>query len=630
MFWLAPPQDFRGRLAQAKACETPAARLEALAALANTQLSFLETIQVDSALSKTAAAPGAGFDPIKLAVLSNCTVDQLLPPLRVAGLRRGLRIETYLANYGQYRQDLLDPASPLRAAKPDVILLSLSAREFTKMLPLNASAELAAAHAQSVVQELRTLWKRGRDLGALVIQQSFLDVSEPLFGGLDAIAPGAPSRMIAQLNLLLADTANADGVLWLDAAREAARDGLTVWHDPVRWLQGKLEIAPQAAAQYGELTARLIGAARGKSKKCLVLDLDNTLWGGVIGDDGMDGIVLGEGSGRGEAHLALQAYARALKERGIILAVCSKNETAIAEAVFNDHPEMLLKRGDIAAFYANWTPKAENLKAIAKQLNIGIDSLVFVDDNPVERAHIRDALPMVAVPELPADPAFYVRYVAAAGYFEAAAFTREDQERAQQYSANAERDQALDAAGDMETFLQQLNMVVEYGPVTPIHLARATQLINKTNQFNTTTIRRTEPEMQALAADDRSLILQFRLADKFGDNGLVSVLVAIPHASAANALQVDGWVMSCRVFGRQLEDEAMNILVEAAQARGIAAIYADYAPTAKNAVVQDLYSKLGFQPAAAPAEDGSSRWVLQTDAYVPRATKISRKRDSND
>jgi FkbH-like protein len=401
----------------------------------------------------------------------------------------------------------------------------------------------------------------------------------------------------------------------LDVARAAARDGLDAWHDPVRWLQAKMEIAPAAGPRWGELVARLVAAARGRARKCLVLDLDNTLWGGVIGDDGLAGIVLGQGSGVGEAHLGLQAYAKRLRERGVILAVCSKNDPEIAEAAFRDHPEMLLRRADFAAFVANWDDKAKNLRAIAQALNIGLDALVFVDDNPVERARVRAALPEVAVPELPADPAHYVRTIAEAGYFEAVAFTADDRARAGQYAANLER-ASLAAEGGIDEFLGALAMTVEFGPVNALNLARVTQLINKTNQFNTTTVRRTEAEVAALAADPRGLALQFRLLDRFGDNGIVSVMLLTP---SGDALELVNWVMSCRVFGRQLEDEALNILADLARARGVTAIRAAFVPTPKNGVIADLFPRLGFRP------DGEGRWTLPLAAHAARPTRISRK-----
>ena len=560
-------------------------------------------------------------------MLAASTIDHLLAPIRVAGLRRGLRIETYAAPYRQYRQELLDLGSQLYAFHPDTVLFTLVARDFIGATPITASSSEADHVITAAIDDFRGLWRLAQEnLSALVVQQSFLDVEPPLFGGLDAVVPGAPAGLIIKLNAKLAEAAHEDGVLWLDAAHASSRDGLDAWFDVVRWLQGKLEIAPQAASSYGELVARLIAAARGKSKKCLVLDLDNTLWGGVIGDDGLEGIVLGEGNGLGEAYLALQRYAKSLKDRGILLAVCSKNDMPTVEAAFREHPEMLLKRVDFAAFVVNWNDKVENLQAIARQLNIGIDSLVFVDDNPVERAFVRDRLPMVAVPELPADPAYYVRCIAEAGYFESVSFTQEDKERANQYSANSERADLRLAASDMETFLRQLDMSVISGPITSLNVARATQLINKTNQFNTTTIRRTESELQMLASQPGSLLLQFRLMDRFGDNGLVSVMLLKRAEEELGVLDMINWVMSCRVFGRQLEDEAMNILVETARDHGVHTLRAEFIPTAKNAVIKDLFGRLGFSRTESKGgPEASSLWTLKIADYMARPTSIARR-----
>ena len=350
---------------------------------------------------------------------------------------------------------------------------------------------------------------------------------------------------MARLNDRLTEAAAEDGALLLDVARASRRDEIDAWFDVGRWLQGKLEIAPQAAPLYGDLAARILAALRGLSRKCLVLDLDNTLWGGVIGDDGLDGIVLGEGSAAGEAHLALQRYAKQLKERGIILAICSKNDPKIAEAAFRDHPEMVLRRADIAAFQANWEDKAQNLKAIAARLNIGVDSLVFVDDNPIERARIRQSLPMVAVPEMPDDPAHYARCLADAGYFEAVAFTADDRNRAEQYAANAEREALLGSAQSMdENSFAGLKMTAVYGPLTAVDHARVVQLINKTNQFNTTTRRYAGEEITRIMDDPDALTLQFRLLDRLGDNGLVSTMILRPTPADNAALEIENWRQS--------------------------------------------------------------------------------------
>ena len=632
MNWLPIARDFRGDLRAALDQAKPTDALEGLASLAACRLGFLETVQLDRALARLGLKEAFGFLPVRLAVLASSTSDHLPPAIRVAGLRRKLLIDVHAGTYGQYRQDLLDPASTLHRFQPQAVLFSLTAREAIAGIALAATAAEVDNGIARFTAELRSLWRKAREIGdAAVIQQTFIDVSEPVFGGYDRIVPGAPATIIARLNDQVCEAAARDGVLILDVARASQRDGIDAWFDVGRWLQGKLEIAPQAAPLYGDLAARILAAPRGLSKKCLVLDLDNTLWGGVIGDDGLDGIVLGEGSAAGEAHLALQHYAKQLKNRGVILAVCSKNDAKIAEVAFRDHPEMVLRRSDIAAFQANWDDKAQNLKAIASRLNIGVDSLVFVDDNPVERARVRQSLPMVAVPEMPDDPAHYVRSLADAGYFEAVAFTADDRSRAEQYAANAEREALLETAESMDDFLRGLKMTAVYGPFTAVDHARVVQLINKTNQFNTTTRRYAGHEIARMMEDPKAVTLQFRLLDRVGDNGLVSTMILRPTRADDEVLEIENWVMSCRVFGRELEFEAMNIAVDAARERGVRALVADYTPTAKNDVISKLYPSLGFTEVAQPASaKGTTRWRLHLADYVTRDTHIVGQEQQND
>jgi FkbH-like protein len=626
MSWLPIAPDFRGDLRAALGVDAPTDRLEGMASIAANRLGFLETIQLDGAFGRLGLKEAPGFLPIRLAVLASSTVDHLLPAIRVAGLRRRLLIDVHNGAYGQYRQDLLDPTASLHQFAPQAVLFSLTAREAISGVPLTATVEEVDQSNAKFVGDLVSLWRKAREIfNAAIIQQTFIDVTDPLFGSYDRFVPGAPARVVGRLNNRLCEAAAQEGVLLLDVARASERDGIDAWFDTGRWFQGKLEIAPQAAPLYGDMVARILAAQRGLSKKCLVLDLDNTLWGGVIGDDGLEGIVLGEGSAAGEAHLALQRYAKQLKERGVILAVCSKNDPAIAEAAFQEHPEMLLRRADIAAFFANWDDKMENLRAIATRLNIGIDSLVFVDDNPVERARIRQSLPMVAVPELPEDAAQYVRCIADAGYFEAVAFTSEDQQRAGQYAANAERDALFGSAQSVDEFLRGLKMSLVFGPFTAVDHARVVQLINKTNQFNTTTRRYTSEEVAYLNKLPDALTLQFRLLDRIGDNGLVSTMILRPRADAGDVFEIENWVMSCRVFGRQLEFEAMNIAVEAARQRGAKALVADYIPTSKNNVISTLYESLGFTAIFdPPPTNGASRWLLDIADYETRETHIVR------
>jgi len=624
--WLPPALKFRDELRVAQTIEPPANRLERLTALSQYRLGYIETVQLDRALGSIAAQPQSSYATIRLAVLASSTVDHLLPAIRVASLRRRILISSYLGSYGQYRQELLDPSSALHEFRPQIIVLAITAREAIASIPITATHEQADRVLDQAVAELRNLWRQAREtLQATVIQQTFLNTAEPLFGSFEQRVAGAPGRLIRRLNERLEQAAAADGVALLDVASASQRDGLDAWFDAARWLQGKMEIKQQAAPMYGELLARVIGAQRGLSRKCLVLDLDNTLWGGVVGDDGIDGIVLGEGSPTGEAHAALQRYAKHLKERGIVLAVCSKNDATIAEQAFGNHPEMVLRRSDIASFVANWEPKALNLQRIAANLNLGLDSMVFVDDNPAERAAIREALPMVAVPELPDDVAQYVRCIADAGYFEAVAFTVEDHQRAEQYTANASRTVALQSSNSLEEFLAGLQMTTVYGPVRDLDLSRVAQLINKTNQFNPTTRRYSADEVTAFCSNGNCIALQFRLLDRLGDNGLVSAIILCRDPAEADILNIDTWVMSCRVFGRELEFETMNIAVESARQFGARALRAEYIPTPKNAVIKDLYSDLGFLPLTdAKADTGATRWQLSLDQYQAHRTHIAR------
>jgi FkbH-like protein len=632
MSWLPVAVDFRGDLWRALDAANPIDCLENLASLAAYRLGFRETVQLDRALDRLGLKEAPGFLPIRLAVLASSTVDHLAPAIRVAGLRRKLLVDVHSGAYGQYRQAVLDPSSFLHQFAPQAILFSLSAREAIPGVPLTATAMEVEEYLARLIGGLRSLWRKAREIGnAAIIQQTFVDITEPLFGSYDRLVPGAPARVVARLNDRMCETAAQQGVTLLDVARASERDGIDAWFDAGCWLQGKLEIAPRAAPLYGDMVARILAAQRGLSKKCLVLDLDNTLWGGVIGDDGLEGIVLGEGSAVGEAHLALQRYAKQLKERGVVLAVCSKNDARVVEAVFHEHPEMLLCRSDIAVFLANWDDKVENLKAIANKLNIGIDSLVFVDDNPVERARVRQGLPTVAVPELGEDAAHFVRCLADAGYFEAVAFTSEDRHRAEQYAANAEREVLLESAQSIDEFLRGLKMSVAFGPFTTADHARVVQLFNKTNQFNTTTRRYTSEEVTYFANLPDALTLQFRLLDRIGDNGLVSAMILRPTPDHEKVLEIDNWVMSCRVFGRGLEFEAMNIVVEAARRRGARALLADYIATSKNNVISGLYPSLGFIAVGGPeATNGATRWYLKLADYAMRESHIAHAGVGND
>jgi FkbH-like protein len=349
------------------------------------------------------------------------------------------------------------------------------------------------------------------------------------------------------------------------------------------------------------------------------LDLDDTIWGGVIGDDGLDGIVLGQGNGLGEAFAAMQDYARELSRRGVILAVCSKNDEKTVIEAFDQHPEMLLRRNDIASLVANWEDKATNLRAIARELNIGLDSLVFVDDNPVERDLIRRELPMVAVPEIPDDPSFVPQCLADAGYFEAVAVTDEDRKRTRQYQGNRARERLRHSTTDLPSYLRGLEMRLLWRRFDSTGLQRVVQLINKTNQFNLTTQRYGEEDIREIMADHCCFGLQLRLVDRFGDNGIIGVIIG--KLCGSHDVLIDTWLMSCRVLGRQVEQTTLNLVAEHAQRLGARRLIGEYRPTKKNGMVEKHYEKLGFQTIGRQ-EDGSSCNMLDLDRFSPAETFI--------
>ena len=608
--WLPTYDDWDGLLRSVKDLPVTAAAVR-LRELAKGRMEFAQVLRLDRTAQRVMDQNGgelAGFEQIKLALLGSATTGHLVAGIRVAGLRRGLNIEVYEAPYGTYRQELADPKSGLHAFQPQVVLFAFDARHL--------AGGRDDATAEGAVALMEACWHQAKvDFACQVLQQTVLPVFPNLLGNNEERMPGSPAAFVAELNERLRPAAARAGVELLAIDRFSAVDGLAQWYEPGMWHHSKNEVHPRAAEMYGEQVARLVAAGRGLSKKCLVLDLDNTLWGGVVGDEGIEGIVLGQGSGQGEAFVEFQRYCKGLSARGVLLAVCSKNDEANALEPFARHPEMVLRVGDISCFVANWRDKAENLREIAETLNIGMDSLVFVDDNPVERELIRRELPMVAVPEMPEDPAGFAGMLAAAGYFEGLRTTEEDRARCEQYKANAKRTQLRETTTDIGSYLESLRMTMVAAPIDEMSLARVTQLINKTNQFNLTTARLTEAEVCGTMRDPKFVTMQVRLADRFGDNGMIAVVMA--RVSGSEAV-IEEWLMSCRVLGRRVEEACLNALVEACEARGVKRLVGVYRPTEKNGMVREMYGALGFARVAGE----ESRWVLELEGYRARVVPI--------
>ena len=614
LHWLPePPGDWSQRLAALKTAAGHDKNWASLVQLANHRVDFVQTTRLDRVLQRSYAAPPSSLatKPVKLALLSSSTVAHLLPGIRVGALRRGIWTEVYEAAYGQYWQELIDQQSGLHQFHPNVVLFSLDARHLASSLD---------ATPDSTLEMLTSCWQRARDaFDCTVIQQTALPVLAPLLGNNEHQLRESPRWKINELNFKMHATAAREGVLLLAADSYAESDGVNEWYDPALWHRAKQEIHPRVSHIYGDLLGRLLAAEQGRSFKCAALDLDNTLWGGVIGDDGIAGIHLGQGHAVGEAYIEFQRYLQALASRGIILAVCSKNDEENARLPFSQHAEMVLKETDIACFAANWNDKAANLRHIAKTLNIGLDAIVFVDDNPFERNLVRQELPMVAVPELPEDPSLYIGCLSGGGYFEGLSVTAEDRKRGEQYRANLEREQARDNSTDLQGYLRGLRMELLWNYFDSTTLSRVAQLINKTNQFNLTTQRYSESDVASMMVDPNVMGLHFRLLDRFGDNGIISIVIG--RLASPDDLFLDSWLMSCRVLGRQVEETTLNIVAAAALGRGVKHLVGEYRPTAKNGMVKHHYEKLGFQ-LVSENPDGSSRWILDLNSYQQRPSPI--------
>jgi FkbH-like protein len=622
LHWLPPPPpDLRARIRALAQRESDPSAWDEAVALAQFRLGYTQVAALDDALRRCCPEPPAGLatQPVRLAVLGSSTTSHLHPGLRVACLRRGIHLATYENDFGQYLQELSDRDSALRAFGPSAVLLALDSRHLAAGLTAGMDGSAADDALAAALAGIERAWSLCRiACPGPILHQTALPVFPALLGSNEHRAPGSRARHIARLNAALRPMADAAGVHLLALDDRAAADGLDAWHSATLWHHAKQEIAPPAAAFYGDLAGRLLAALQGRSFKCLVLDLDNTVWGGVIGDDGMEGITLGQGSAAGEAFAAFQEHARELSRRGVILAVCSKNDEANALEPFASHPEMVLRRGDVSAFVANWSNKADNIRAIAQQLNIGLDSLVFVDDNPMERDLVRRELPMVAVPEVSDDPVGYVRALADGGYFEGLSVTDEDRARTGQYLGNQAREALRSEATDLDSYLRGLEMQLVWRKFDRVGLQRTVQLINKSNQFNLTTRRYSEEDVLAVMADPSAFGLQLRLLDRFGDNGVIAVVIGRVTGEEAD---IDTWLMSCRVLGRQVEPTTLNLVAAVAASLGARRLVGRYIPTKKNAMVRDHYERLGFT-VVERHDDGGSRAVLDLAGFEPAATFI--------
>jgi FkbH-like protein len=553
---------------------------------------------------------------VRVAVLASSTVELLERALAPALSDRGFEPVLYIAGFGQYRQAVLDPGSGLYGFAPEVVLLCLEGEDlFGDFLenPFDFDAggrqELAAARAAEVGQLVERLRER--------LPEATVFLNTVFFPPLNALtsleynSEYSLGDVAHAYNCRLAEIARSGpATVVIDIASLVAWLGFSAWRDPRLWCLARSRWSRQATQALAGRYAAAIAARMGRVRKCVVLDLDNTLWGGIIGEDGIQGIRLGE-EGVGRAYAEFQAELLNLYRKGILLAICSKNNPDDALPVIRSHPGMRLREEHFAAVRINWEDKASNLRALAEELNIGLDSLVFIDDNPIERSWVREALPEVYVPEWPGDPGDFkfALLELALEHFQKFTITREDRRRGELYLAQAERRKLAGNASSIEDFYRSLDMRVTIGPADSFTIPRVAQLTQKTNQFNLTARRYTEPEIVQLSSSAGALVLWLELTDRFGSNGVVGVIIL--KAGSEDAWVIDTFLLSCRVMGRTVENAFLGVACDLLRTRGVRRLIGEYCPSARNAPVAELYPRFGFRLLDRFAE--SEHWELDLE-----------------
>jgi FkbH-like protein len=552
----------------------------------------------------------------KIAVLSTSTPDLLVPLIQLACFRDGINAQLYVAPYGSAQQEVLNPGSGLYAFQPSFVINLLNWRD-ANLTDFDQQPEITT---DGVLNDLTAFWNQLTSQQAChIIQANFdLPAIDPN-GYLSKSLPAGRASILNKINLrLFENTPAAVSILDLDGI--SANYGKQRWSDAKYWHLAKQHPATGALPLLANNITALIRNKVGLTKKVLVLDLDNTLWGGVIGEEGINHIELGAPSARGEAFQAFQSYLRSLKERGILLAVCSKNNHEDAQQPFLEHDGSILKLEDFAIFVANWQDKASNIRQIAETLSLGLDSFVFIDDNPIERELVKKELPEVAVPEMPPEPSDYIQIIDQQLYFQSTSLSAEDIDRHQSYQAKAKIESLKTSSASIEEFLTGLQMTAEVGEFNDSVLSRVVQLIGKTNQFNLTTPRYTEEQVVKMINSPDYWTQYIKLKDKYTDHGIIGLNIAKKQTD--NQWEIDTWLMSCRVIGRSVENLMLDLLVKNLQHKGCTKLYGSYIPTRKNAMVADLYKKLGFQSddnieLATSNPDGSSYILKFNDIILP-------------
>ena len=549
----------------------------------------------------------SGLPVVKVALLGDTATQFLATAIKGWGVERGYRIELFEAEYNQVERQFMDPTSDLHQFDAQYIVVFQSTHKWNEHYSLLSTAEqgtLADNRLDFVTQICDST-------NAKIIYFNYPEIEDTVFGSYANKVETSFTYQVRKMNYELMKLSEEKQNLFIcDIAGLQNKLGRDTMFDAMVYTTTEMIFSLDAIPYVSSRVMDIICALQGKFKKCIILDLDNTLWGGVVGDDGLEGIQLGHGLGIGKAFTEFQMWVKKLKNRGIIVCVCSKNDEDKAKEPFEKHPDMVLRLDDISVFMANWETKVDNIRQIQQILNIGFDSMVFIDDNPFERNMVRENIPDITVPEMPEDPSCYLEYLYSLNLFETASYSLADKDRTKQYQVQAKRAAFSKSFTNEADFLKSLNMVSNVEGFTKFNIPRVAQLSQRSNQFNLRTVRYTESDIEAMLKDEKCFPLTFTLEDKFGDNGLIAVVIM--KELDGESLFVDTWFMSCRVLKRGMENFTLNNMVEVAKKNGYKKIIGEYLPTPKNGMVADHYAKLGFEQMS---DEARSKWSLNVESY---------------
>jgi len=560
-----------------------------------------------------------GFMEKRIAILGGSTTNDVKNILELFLLNYGIRPLFYECEYNQYYEEAVFPNPELEKFAPDVVYFHTSNRNIPEYPIMSETAEEVEALNQSIYQRFEMMWNRVSEVySCMIIQNNFEPPSFRLLGNQDASNIHGRTNFINHLNEKFYYYAQNHSNFFIhDIAYEASSYGLERWSDPFYWHMYKYAMSVPAIPYTSYGVANIIKSIYGKNKKALCLDLDNTLWGGVIGEDGAENIEIGQETPMGQTYSEFQKYVKSLKQLGVLLTINSKNDRETALSGLH-RPDSVLKEEDFLVIKANWNPKDKNLTEIAEELKLLPESFVFVDDNPAEREIVRSGLETVAVPEIE-QVEHYIETLDRSAFFELTLFTEDDLRRNTMYLENTKRSGAQSRYRDYDEYLKALDMKAEIKKFEPLYMSRIAQLTNKSNQFNLTTRRYSQSEIEEVSKDEEHITLYGKLEDKFGDNGVVSVVIGRVEE---RALHIELWIMSCRVLKRGMEYAMMDELAKRCREEGIGKIYGYYYPTTKNEMVKDFYYLQGFDKVKEDKE-GNSVWKFNlVDEYQNKNTII--------